>query len=300
MNSWDPEGLWLKARVYIDRANECDHTDEEFPLWSSLALELLARAALTKVHPALNADPREDTNLLYAFGFEITSQPRSLPLHSVFLRLEKIVPGYGKPQRELSDFMALLRNQELHTADLPFENLKVSKWLPRFYEVAQVLCGHLGKTLDEFVGAEVADSAAKLINTLSKEIESAVKTRIAAHRKVFESKTDDERNKLLADAQAVVLTVPHGSVAATCPACRSQGILRGDLIKELKPVYEDYELRMDQQFLAAEFNCPVCGLHLRTVEEVSFADFEPRFSQSRITSLHELYEPEWYEEYDNM
>jgi hypothetical protein len=130
MSQWDSDGFWLKSKTYIERANEKDHASAEFAFWSSLALEFLARSALTKVHPALNADPQQDTNLLYGFGFEIAGQPRSLPIHSVFARLEKIVPDFGKPQRDLCDFIGLLRNQELHTAELPFEDLKASKWCP--------------------------------------------------------------------------------------------------------------------------------------------------------------------------
>src|SRR5271166_1503206 len=139
MKQWDTNGFWLKARAYVERANAYDHSKSDFVFWSSLALEILARAALTHIHPALNADPQQDTNLLYGFGFEISGQPRSLPAHSVYARLEKIVKGFEKPQRELCDFVGLLRNQELHTAEVPFEDLKASKWLPRYYEVAKIL-----------------------------------------------------------------------------------------------------------------------------------------------------------------
>jgi hypothetical protein len=107
MKSWDSQGLWLKSKYFVDKANSFDHQSPEFPFWSSLALECLARAALTKIHPALNADPREDVNILYGFGFGLTAQPRSLPAHSVFIRLEKLVSAFGRTHRELCDFMAL-------------------------------------------------------------------------------------------------------------------------------------------------------------------------------------------------
>lgn len=87
---WDSKGYWLKAKVYIEKAHAYRHSEPEFALWSALALEFLARAALTKIHPVLNADPREDTHLLYALGYQIQGQPRSIPIHSVYIRLEKI------------------------------------------------------------------------------------------------------------------------------------------------------------------------------------------------------------------
>jgi len=300
MMSWDSEALWLKAKLYMDRANSFDTGDPLFAFWSALSLEHLCRAALTKVHPALNADPREDTNLLYGFGFQVTGQPKSLPIHSVYIRLAKIVPDFGKLERELCDFLSLLRNQELHTGDLAFDNLKVSKWLPRYYSVVEVLCKSLGKELDALFDANVAESATKLIATLTRDIESAAKGKISAHRKAFDDKDANEQAKLRAEAAVATATAPHGSTAAKCPACGTHGLLRGERIKDLQAVYEDFELTVDEQFLAVEFTCLACALHLRNVEEVSYADIEPRFSQKRVTSLHELFEPDYDYEYDNM
>jgi hypothetical protein len=107
MSSWDSNEFWLKAKMFADTANEHDQASSEFAFWTSLSLECLARSALTFVHPALNADPRDPDNLLYAFGYQITASPRSLPAHSVYLRLEKILTDFGKPQRELCEFVAL-------------------------------------------------------------------------------------------------------------------------------------------------------------------------------------------------
>src|SRR5260370_861818 len=40
------------------------------------------------------------------------------------LRLQKILPEeFNKPRREFCDFFSNIRNQELHTCDLPFEAL---------------------------------------------------------------------------------------------------------------------------------------------------------------------------------
>ena len=169
MHLWDSEQFWLKAKAYIDRANEFDHLSTDFAFWSALSIELLARSALTHVHPVLNADPREDTNLLYGCGYELTAEPKSLPLQAVYLRLEKTVAGYGSAHRKLCDFLSVLRNEELHTTKLAFENLKPTKWLPRFYEVIKVLCEFRGKTLESFLGTEFTEVAIKLIATLAQE-----------------------------------------------------------------------------------------------------------------------------------
>src|SRR5262249_813299 len=87
MQSWESKGLWKKAKLFMDHANEHDHASPEFAFFAALAIECLARSALTKVHPVLNADPREDSNILYGCGYSF-AKPRSLPAHSVYLRLE--------------------------------------------------------------------------------------------------------------------------------------------------------------------------------------------------------------------
>ena len=300
MKMWDSKQLWMKAKTYAERANQVSHDDPHFPFWSSLSLELLARAALTKIHPVLNADPREPVNILYGCGFTVPGQPKSLPAHSVFLRLEITIPEFTKAQREVCEFLSLLRNQELHTAALPFVNLKESKWLPRYYETCKILCSSLKKTLDELLGEEIAATAETLITTLAKHTESAVKKRIADHAKTFTSKSKSDRSKLIRESRIALLRRKPASEHEPCPACKTKGILLGDLIKELAPEYVDDRLFIGQEFLATQFTCLACGLTLRNAGEVSIAGIEPRFTDTRETSLHELYEPEFEEEYDNM
>lgn len=300
MNVWNSDQLWMKAKLFIDHANDHDQGSPEFAFWSALSLECIARSALTKIHPVLNADPRQDVNLLYACGYELTSQPRSLPAHSVYIRLEKTIEGFGKPQRELCDFVALLRNAYLHTAELPYENLTPTRWLPRFYETTKVLNGFLGKRMSDFLGDEVSASAEKLIKALNEEIIGAVKSKIAEHKKVFEGKSEEEQKKLLQASQVAALTVSFGELPQKCPACENDGILSGERVKEFPARYEAEELLVDVQYLGKGFKCACCGLYLKGVEEIVHAGLKTHFTETISTSLHELYEPEYEQEYDNM
>jgi hypothetical protein len=106
-----------------------------------------------------------------------------------------------------------MRNQEIHTGELPFEDLKPSEWLRRYYEVVDILCESLGHTLNDFLGPEVAASAEKLIASLNKEQESAVKSTIAAHAKVFNTKPEEEQKKLRARADLI----SHVEIPASIP-----------------------------------------------------------------------------------
>jgi len=300
MSSWDSDQLWLKAKLFADLANEHDQGSPEFAFNSSLALECLARAALTHVHPALNADPRDDTNLLCGFGINVTGSPRSLPAHSVYIRLEKIVEGYGRPQRELCDFVALQRNAYLHTADLPYENLSTKKWLPRYYETVSVLAEFLGQTLEALIGEDTAAAAAGLIASLNDETMKAAKSKVAAYKKVWDMKGDDEKLELQKTAKSATALPGWGHNTVDCPACNSRGTLNGEAVKQFPEKYEDGELLMDVEFMAIGFKCVACGLALKGVEEIAHGDLPTHFVETTSTSLHDLYEPEYYQEYDNM
>jgi hypothetical protein len=63
MQRWNSEGLWKKAKLFMDKANESDHASSEF------------RSALTKVPLVLNADPRDDANILYMIVDATTGFP---------------------------------------------------------------------------------------------------------------------------------------------------------------------------------------------------------------------------------
>src|SRR5713226_6901887 len=179
MGMWDWEALWLKAKKFIDKANGANRDDPEFGVQSALALELLGRAALSHIHPALNADPKQEANLFHALGLP-AEQPRSIPAHSVSARLEKFIPGFeARPHRALFDYMILQRNIDLHTGDVPFANTSTDNWLPDFYVTCKSLCEKLGKTLREFLGDDLGEAAEKMVAAFATAQEKAVKDRIS-------------------------------------------------------------------------------------------------------------------------
>jgi predicted RNA-binding Zn-ribbon protein involved in translation (DUF1610 family) len=188
----------------------------------------------------------------------------------------------------------------LHTADLPYENLLPAKWLPRYYETVKVLNEAVGRELSDFFGPEIAGAATELIKSLNDEIIGAVKSKIAAHKKVFQSKPQEEQQKLEEAARLAIVHPGLGTVARACPACGSSGALDGTKVKEFKEEYKDGELLVDVQFLASAFKCPACGLALKGVEEIAHAGVDTHFVEATSTSLHDLYEPEHYQEYNNM
>jgi hypothetical protein len=77
---WNADALYAKAQRYIERMQAAASDGWEHALWSSFALELLTRAALSNVSPALLADTSERSwqHLFHSLGFTPT-EPKFSP-----------------------------------------------------------------------------------------------------------------------------------------------------------------------------------------------------------------------------
>lgn len=58
-NPWSSDSLFAKSLTYLQQMEASIADDWKYGLWSSLSLELLARAALSNVSPVLLADSKK-------------------------------------------------------------------------------------------------------------------------------------------------------------------------------------------------------------------------------------------------
>ena len=118
---WSEEAFFQKARYYIELMESFPPAEWLFGFWSSLALELLVRAALARVSPVLLADQAKWQNLHYALGKELPStgfNPTSIGTKEVHSRLADLLPSFNKEIRGFCAKHADKRNAELHTGEL--------------------------------------------------------------------------------------------------------------------------------------------------------------------------------------
>lgn len=299
---WDSEGYWLKAKVYINRANKFGPKEWEHPFWSALSLELLARAALTKVHPVLNADPQnEGANILHALGFEIKGHPKAIPVHAVIVRLGQVIKGFDKPHKIFCEYFFLIRNEELHTSELPYLGLNLGKWQARYYDTCKVLCESLNKTLEDFLGdKELSKAAEKIIKTAKSQKIGKVKKMVSDLKKTYDGKTSKQKDQLLKESIEWTRFLKSNEIRVKCPACNCWARVEGDFVRESEPIYEEDFLHAQHFHIAKRMECKACGLILGDIEEIQIAGVEPSFSTKVSTSLHELFQPEYEYEYNNM
>lgn len=299
---WSEEEYWSKSKLYIKRAQESEGDESLYTFWMCLAMEFMARASISKVSPVLNADPRDVNNIYFALGFDHAGTPKTIPLHTVFLRCVDVVEGFEDRHRVFCDFLGLQRNQELHTGALPFESLKLRDWLQRYYEILDILCRHLARDLNDLLGPNEAQAARELLDTTAQELQSQVRKSIDAHKRVFDEKPLEERQRLRNDMWFRSL-VADGSTElckmADCPSCLSAGLIMGRALRTSRPYLEDDYLMEEVACLSESFSCRACGLSLPSASHLQWSGIEPRFTTIVETSLHEHQEFEFYEEYNN-
>lgn len=269
-HGWSKDALLAKAQRYAEEMLSRPRDDWRFVFWSTLALELLARAALANVSPALLADPKDWNNLFHALGFQPKANkfvPRSLDITTVLGRLQEVLSEFGP---ELEGFGAIhmsRRNEELHSGNTPLDSISSSSWLPTYYRTCEVLLSSMGESLETFVGRDEAQVAAAMIAAARDETAKAVAKSIQAHRVVWESKSESEKQQLA--GQSSTWATKHDGHRVKCPSCGCDAVVTGSAIAAPIMSIKDDQITETQQYLPSRFECVACGLKISGLSQLS-------------------------------
>lgn len=147
-SSFDPDGLWLKSRLFVNRALDLDREFEERAFWACCALELLGKFALARVSPLLIANPVDDGNSLLVASGLTQGAATSVPAKAVWSRCQRAFkPFSGDEAKKLSAG----RNEYIHAAGVGFDAVPADLWWPRFWSQVAILIDHMGMIIDDFV-----------------------------------------------------------------------------------------------------------------------------------------------------
>lgn len=298
------EAFWNKAKTFAERG--IDHRDAgrfgEFQLWAILALELLGKAALAHIHPALVADPQDFDALLNAVGHHKKDDYRTVTFKTTFSRCGRVVSGFDKVCEDFCMQMAMRRNAELHSGETPFADMIVDAWQPRFWYCCKLLVTAQGKQLADLVGPTEAASAERIIADASAALGVAIAARIERCRKEFLSRFPEAVREQAVQASRLTAKTYRrdDEEPCGCPACGCTGTLFGtrDEERTLEPssYHGDGEPWMwwcEVTYLAEAFDCRTCGLSLNGYEELEAAQVETTYVRQ------EEKEAEWGDEYGN-
>jgi hypothetical protein len=275
ISSHDHEALWIKAKLFINRAMDDDEsrTMDERCLWAALSLELLGKAALSRVSPLLIAEPTEDgNNLLIASGL-VAGEARfiSARAKTIFARCHKAFKPFN-----LQEAIAITgaRNEYLHGAGIGFTAIPESAWWPKFWAQASILISALDREIEEFVGTDREDIVKADLAQNAKNVEHRVEALIERARQRLAQYRDGTLPAKVAKEFANPLDrtawLKYKSTEV-CPACGSEGFVEGDEVidteVETRQIdYDDWERIVTHDVSADYFSCPACHLVLNGYE----------------------------------
>ncbi len=152
----------------------------------------------------------------------------------------------------------------------------------------------------DLLGNDEAIAAQELLKASKAGLESLVKQSIADYRRAFNCKSENEKKQLQTRALFESSTErTQMSRFVDCPACSTEGLVKGRSIRRSKPYLEDDTLVEEVTNLAESFSCFACGLILPNASHLQWSGLEPQFTVVIETSLQEHHQYEYYDEYGN-
>jgi hypothetical protein len=290
------DALFQKSKVYISRGlrAKSEGSVDEYQLWASLALELLAKSSLSAVHPALIADPTHYQSLFAACGHEISPDVKTITAKTLFERLAYISKGFDKRIQTFCLQMALRRNSELHSGESPFSASAAESWEAKFWYAAHTILQIQDVDFEDWLGSEEAVSKRQTLLATREAVRMMVSTRITHAREDFEKKHQNEvKREELVDTSRNIRPWEHWKeftylldthIVYQCPACHGTGVLGGSKFEEYVSEEQDrddpYLEYVDVEYSSEEFFCPLCQLHLQGTQEISAASLPGEFTET--------------------
>jgi hypothetical protein len=273
---WSPESLYGKSKLFARRAHDEPIESSLFGFWMSLSLELLARATLAHIHPALLADPKEPDNLQFAFGIVPKGVPKSIQAKALFARCSVFIDDFTDKMSAHCLIMADRRNSELHSGAAAFEGLDNSGWLPATYEVVQVLLGHMKRDLTDFLGDDHAGFAAQLLKDRRDTIKKEVQAKLAEARKLYAMMTPEWNTERAEKTRPSIDNwVKENRLrrTCTCPACGMRAVMSGETVSRSPVRIEATSgtIRREVRVLPNLLLCLFCKLILNGYQEMNEA-----------------------------
>ena len=293
---WSAEALFNKAQLYTEMMLSFPHDDWKFTLWSTLSLELLARAALSNVSPTLLADSKDSwNNLLYSLGNQPkakTFRPKSIDISEVFRRLQEVIQDFTPELEVFCRGHLSKRNEELHSGAAPFVAVSENSWLPTYYRACAILLDSMEDGLEGFLGSSEATVAEAMIEAAKDESAKSIREAINAHQLVWDTNSSEEKENLV--LLSTTWATRQTGHRVSCPSCECAAILSGLPIAPPLKSFGDDKIIETQEYLPSRFECVACGLKISGLSRLSAAGLGDTFNARFYYGVDEYFVPEDY------
>lgn len=297
---YDHRAFWMKAKLFLNHAMDQDeHRNfDERALWASLALELLAKAALARISPLLIADPSEEgTNLLMASGLiDGDARFNSVRAQTIYKRCHKAFKPFN--EREALA-ITRARNEYLHGTDIGFTGIPPEAWWPRYWAQASILVNALDTDLDSLVGSSRTAIVENYLAQNTRNIEHRVEMLISrAQQRLAQYRSGSLPTRVADewDRQTNLTAGLSHSTEEVCPVCGDTGVLEGEEVLSSETQYEqvreeDFDVWVDLTIGADYFSCSTCKLIINGYELLKAANLPVSFEDTG--DISDYMEPEY-------
>lgn len=282
--AYDPEGLWLKAKLFVNRAMDDDpRSFDERAMWATLALELLAKAALSNQSPLLIADPNDDASLLGASGLVGHEGGfKSVRAATIYRRCKRAFRPFDEKKAEK---FAVARNEYLHGGGITFGAIPEHIWWADFWSLAAPLIDAHDKDIEDFVGARRALTVQGHLQNNKMYLAERVESLLSRAKTRYEDRRSGRMSTARTRQWKTERELSAGlrySTSQTCPACNESGLLEAEEVENMRIESWGYaEEAFDYQgvadAMADSFVCEHCQLVLNDYELLEATEIDTTF-----------------------
>ena len=258
---------------------------EGFYLHSGTGLELLCKAFLASIHPSLVVDGRDFDSLLHACHTGRHSRKplprvRTITLTESLSRVGQLVPEITKLNKQLAE-LAHLRNGVIHAALI--DERAASEILSAYLKGVDILVDQLRESRSDY-WQELGGVVDSKLSIAERDAAERTKRKVEEARLAYERRVDGlespELEAFLVSAEYV--PIREGNEVGNCPACGRRALFQGWHDVEWEPDfdYSDGQVWVPGAtgtvtFYPDYLKCPVCGLELRGMDELSLTGLPP-------------------------
>jgi hypothetical protein len=193
------------------------------------------------------------------------------------------------------------RNEEVHSGGAAFSEYPTQQWIAGFYKCCKILSESQGENLTTLLGEEIAKEAELIQSEIETKVFEKTKSLIAAHKKVFETKEEDERILLTAEAVKKGELLAHREHhRVSCPACSCVATVQGESYGKDQIENKEDEIIVRQSIVPTKFVCSACGLKLNGYGELSSAGIADHYTRRINYTPEDFYEMVNPEDRDSM
>ena len=275
--SWDHSRYLAKAQLYWGRATSHERESEEFLLNVAFMCEFLARAALVRASPSLNA-AGDAESILFACGVEPRKPARTVDITEGLDRVVRLVADLTESELSVVKLLIDIRNRELHSDESAMAALAKEITLPAVYAFIVKICAYIGHDPKILMGDEDGAMAIAVQEAAKKDRKRRVADLIRAQKDRFFSQPEEVQKAAREKAKAIGITaaVMKGGQHVwreKCPVCAELGLMGGPPVGRSQPILRNKEIMQEVRVIPTVFECRCCDMHIKGLDELMAAGF---------------------------